>query len=38
MQSGFSRTGKKFGFEHYGVKPDMICCGKEWDLDFLYLE
>ena len=28
MQSGFSRTGKKFGFEHYGVKPDMICCGK----------
>ncbi len=28
MQSGFARTGKKFGFEHYGVKPDMICCGK----------
>ena len=28
MQSGFARTGKKFGFEHYKVKPDMICCGK----------
>jgi 4-aminobutyrate aminotransferase-like enzyme len=28
MQSGFSRTGKNFGFMHYGVKPDLICCGK----------
>jgi len=28
MQSGFGRTGKFFGFEHYKVKPDMICCGK----------
>ena len=28
MQSGFGRTGKKFGFEHYDVKPDLICCGK----------
>jgi 4-aminobutyrate aminotransferase / (S)-3-amino-2-methylpropionate transaminase / 5-aminovalerate transaminase len=28
MQSGFARTGKKFGFEHYNVNPDMICCGK----------
>jgi 4-aminobutyrate aminotransferase/(S)-3-amino-2-methylpropionate transaminase len=28
MQSGFARTGKKFGFEHYNVKPDLICCGK----------
>jgi 4-aminobutyrate aminotransferase-like enzyme len=28
MQSGFGRTGKKFGFEHYKVKPDLICCGK----------
>lgn len=28
MQSGFGRTGKKFGFQHYKVSPDMICCGK----------
>ncbi len=28
MQSGFGRTGKKFGYEHYDVKPDLICCGK----------
>jgi 4-aminobutyrate aminotransferase / (S)-3-amino-2-methylpropionate transaminase / 5-aminovalerate transaminase len=28
MQSGFGRTGKKFGFEHYEVTPDLICCGK----------
>lgn len=28
MQAGFGRTGKKFGFEHYGVTPDLIACGK----------
>ena len=28
MQSGFGRTGKFFGFEHYKVSPDLICCGK----------
>ncbi len=28
MQSGFSRTGYNFGYEYYGVKPDLICCGK----------
>ena len=28
MQSGFCRTGKNFGFEHYNVNPDLICCGK----------
>lgn len=28
MQSGFGRTGKNFGYEHYGVTADLICCGK----------
>lgn len=28
MQSGFARTGKKFGFEHYEISPDLIACGK----------
>jgi 4-aminobutyrate aminotransferase-like enzyme len=28
MQSGFARTGKTWGYEHYGVKADLICCGK----------
>ena len=28
MQSGFGRTGKKFGYEHYEVTADLICCGK----------
>lgn len=28
MQAGFGRTGKNFGFQHYGIVPDLICCGK----------
>jgi 4-aminobutyrate aminotransferase-like enzyme len=28
MQAGFARTGKAFGFQHYDVSPDLICCGK----------
>ncbi len=28
MQSGFARTGRAFGFQHYDVEPDLICCGK----------
>lgn len=28
MQSGFARTGKAFGYQHYGVQPDLLCCGK----------
>jgi 4-aminobutyrate aminotransferase/diaminobutyrate-pyruvate transaminase/4-aminobutyrate aminotransferase/(S)-3-amino-2-methylpropionate transaminase len=28
VQAGFGRTGKFWGFEHYGVNPDLFCCGK----------
>jgi len=28
MQAGFARTGKAFGYEHYEVIPDLMCCGK----------
>ena len=28
VQAGFGRTGRYWGFEHYGVLPDLICCGK----------
>jgi 4-aminobutyrate aminotransferase-like enzyme len=28
MQAGFARTGKRFGFEHYDVQPDLIAIGK----------
>jgi len=28
MQSGFGRTGRRFGYEHYGVTPDLLACGK----------
>ena len=28
VQAGFGRTGRYWGFEHYGVAPDLICCGK----------
>jgi 4-aminobutyrate aminotransferase / (S)-3-amino-2-methylpropionate transaminase / 5-aminovalerate transaminase len=28
VQAGFGRTGKMFCYEHYGVKPDLIACGK----------
>ena len=28
VQAGFGRTGKFWGFEHYDITPDLICCGK----------
>ena len=28
MQAGFYRTGMRFGFENYDIKPDLICIGK----------
>lgn len=28
VQAGFGRTGKFWGFEHYDIVPDLICCGK----------
>lgn len=28
MQAGFARTGKRFGYEHYGVTPDLLALGK----------
>jgi len=28
VQAGFGRTGKMFCYQHYGVEPDLIICGK----------
>jgi len=28
VQSGFGRTGMMFCFQHYGITPDLIACGK----------
>jgi len=28
VQAGFGRSGKMFAYEHYGIKPDLIACGK----------
>ncbi len=28
VQAGFGRCGTYWGFEYYGVAPDLICCGK----------
>ena len=28
IQAGFGRTGRMFGFMHYGIIPDLFCLGK----------
>lgn len=28
VQAGFGRTGRMFCFEHYGITPDLVACGK----------
>lgn len=28
VQAGFGRSGKLFTFQHYGIVPDLVCCGK----------
>lgn len=28
VQAGFGRTGKMFCYQHYGITPDLIACGK----------
>jgi len=28
VQAGFGRTGKLFGYQHFGVPVDLVCCGK----------
>src|SRR5438270_2879782 len=28
VQAGFGRCGTMFGFEHYGIVPDLACFGK----------
>ena len=28
VQAGFGRCGTLFGFQHYSIVPDVVCCGK----------
>lgn len=35
VATGFGRTGKMFGFEHYGITPDIICMSKGMNSGYL---
>lgn len=28
IQAGFGRTGRLFSYQHYGIEPDLVICGK----------
>lgn len=28
IQAGYGRTGRFFGYQHYGIEPDLVVCGK----------
>lgn len=28
VQAGFGRSGRMFAYEHYGITPDLVACGK----------
>ena len=28
IQAGYGRTGKFFAYQHYGIEPDLVVCGK----------
>lgn len=35
VQCGFGRTGKMFGFQHEGVRPDIVTLGKSLSGGFM---
>ncbi|HOV26309.1 MAG TPA: aminotransferase class III-fold pyridoxal phosphate-dependent enzyme [Pseudobacteroides sp.] len=37
VATGFGRTGRMFAYEHYGIKPDMVCMSKGINSGYLPL-